>query len=133
MLDLNSSTLSAVVDQAMTAAAAHPRWLTAINRAVVEVLSNPYLHRQDDGSLLIASPSGRMYSSNGVCQCEAFMFGQPCWHRAAARIVRLHDERQAKKEIDADLTALLTAQRETMDAIHAAQAVAQNAMDELYA
>jgi hypothetical protein len=93
MLNLDPTTLSAVVDQAMRDAADHPRWLNAISRAVVELLSNPYLHRQDDHSLLIASSSSdRIYSANGVCQCEAFHYGRPCWHRAASRLVRLHDE-----------------------------------------
>ena len=39
-------------------------------------------------------PSGECYTSNGVCQCRAFEFKLPCWHRAAARLVRLHDERE---------------------------------------
>jgi hypothetical protein len=50
------------------------------------------------------------------------MLGQPCWHRAAARLVRLHDERQAKAEIDQDQTARRLAYE---------QAVKE--MDELYA
>ncbi len=108
MLNLDCTILSAVVDQAMRDAAGHPRWLTAINRAVVELLSNPYMERQD-GHLLIASPtSGNLYAANGTCQCCAFTGIHPdtgervhkgglaCWHRAAARLVRLHDERQAQ-------------------------------------
>ncbi len=94
MLNLNQEVLNAVVEQACRDAAAHVKWLTAIGRAVVELASNPYLERQD-GHLLIASPSGALYAANGVCQCKAFEFGQPCWHRAAARLVRLHDEREA--------------------------------------
>ena len=101
MLNLNPITLSQVVDEAMRAAADHPRWLTAISRAVVELLSNPYLHRQEDHSLLIASSSSeRIYSANGVCQCQAFAHNQPCWHRAAARLVRRHDEAQARHDVD---------------------------------
>lgn len=101
MLNLDCTIFSAVVDKAMQDAAAHPRWLTAINRAVVECLSNPYMERGDHG-LIIGSESGKCYAANGICQCTAFTYGQPCWHRAAARLVRLHDERQAKAEIDAD-------------------------------
>jgi hypothetical protein len=95
MLNLDCTIFSQVVDAAMQAAADHPRWLAAINRAVVEALSNPYMERGDDSSLIIGSPSGKVYTSNGICQCTAFDYGQPCWHRAAARLVRLHDERQA--------------------------------------
>lgn len=93
MLNLDTTILSAVVDKARQDAAAYPRWLAAIARAEVELVSNPYIARQDD-YLLIASPSGAIYTANGSCQCQAYTNGKPCWHRAAARLVRLHDERQ---------------------------------------
>jgi SWIM zinc finger len=102
MLNLNVTVLSQVVDQAMTDAADHPRWLTAITKAVVELLSNPLICRQD-GHLLVASKSTTaIHSANGTCTCEAFRFGKPCWHRSAARLVRLHDEAQAKLETARD-------------------------------
>ena len=41
MLNLNPTTLAAVVDKARTDAAEHPRWLAAIDRAVVELVQNP--------------------------------------------------------------------------------------------
>lgn len=94
MLNLNSSTLAAVVEKAAHDAANHPRWLTAIGRAIVELDSNPYMERAAYGGLIIGSPSGQCYTSNGVCQCAAYTHGQACWHRAAARLVRLHDERE---------------------------------------
>jgi hypothetical protein len=91
-LNLNSSTLQAVADKALIDAAAHPRWVVAIGRALIELESNPYLERAAHGGLIIGSSSGQCYSSNGVCQCQAYTYGQPCWHRACARLVRLHDE-----------------------------------------
>jgi hypothetical protein len=120
MLNVNVTTFSAVVDQAMRDACAHPRRLAAINRAVVEVLSNPYMERDPDhGGILIGSTSGRVYAANGVCQCEAYAHGFPCYHRAAARLVRLHDQQLAKAEIDADISAR--------------QAEAQRQLDECFA
>jgi hypothetical protein len=95
MLNLNQETLAAVVEKAAHDAADHPRWLTAIGRAILELDSNPYIERNDHGGLIIGSPSGECYAANGVCQCRAFEFKIPCWHRAAARLVRLHDEREA--------------------------------------
>jgi hypothetical protein len=93
MLNLNSSTLQAVADKAIVDAAAHPRWIAAIGRALVELDANPWIARITDGhGLLIGSPSGSVYAANGVCQCRAFDHGHACWHRAAARLVRLHDE-----------------------------------------
>jgi uncharacterized Zn finger protein len=44
--------------------------------------------------LIIGSSWGKCYAANGICQCTAFEFGHACWHRAAARLARLHDERQ---------------------------------------
>jgi hypothetical protein len=101
---LNVTTLSQVVDKAMQDAAQSPRWLAAINRAVVELVSNPYISRQDGHLLIASSSSDNIYSANGLCQCISYtgidpqsgrrihQGGQPCWHRAAARICRLHDE-----------------------------------------
>jgi hypothetical protein len=95
MLNLNTQTLAAVVEKATHDAANHPRWLQAIARAIVELESNPWITRGDLHGLIIGSTSGKCYTSNGVCQCTAFEFGRPCWHRAASRLVRLHDEREA--------------------------------------
>ncbi len=92
MLNLNPTTFAAVVDKARTDAAEHPRWLAAIDRAVVELVQNPWIERGELHGVMIASPSGNLYSANGTCQCRAHAYGNPCWHRAAARLVRLHDE-----------------------------------------
>jgi len=94
MLNLNLSTLAAVVDQARTDAADHPRWLHAIDRAVVELVENPWIERGElHGIIVASSTSGNLYAANGTCQCTAYQYGRPCWHRAAARLVRLHDEK----------------------------------------
>jgi hypothetical protein len=95
MLNLNVTTLAAVVDQALLDAAAHPRWVVAIGRAVLELNTNPWIERGDLHGLIIGSPSGKCYAANGTCQCTAYEFKNPCWHRAAARLVRLHDEKLA--------------------------------------
>lgn len=132
MLNLNCTVLSHVTDQAMTAAADHPRWLNAINRAVVEVLSNPWVERDaEHGGLLIGSPSGKCYAANGVCQCEAFSFNKPCWHRAAARLVRLHDEHVAAQRTTREQE--LTAYEQYLEERTARWAKAQAEMDELFA
>src|SRR5262249_11459700 len=98
MLTLNPTTLAAVVNSAKLSAAGDQRWLNAIERAAHELSENPYLERQDD-HLLIGSPSGSVYAANGVCQCQAYQNGRPCWHRAAARLVQRHDEAQARTQV----------------------------------
>jgi hypothetical protein len=118
MLNLNSSTLQQVAEKAAQDAAQHPRWLTAIGRALVELDCNPWIARNDHGGLTIGSPSGECYAANGVCQCKAYEHKIPCWHRAAARLVRLHDEalerQQAAPQPDAQRIARkIAAQRAT--------------------
>ena len=95
MLNLNPTTLAAVAEKAAHDAANHPRWLVAIGRAILELDSNPWIERGELHGLIIGSPSGNAYAANGTCSCLAYTHGKPCWHRAAARLVRLHDEREA--------------------------------------
>jgi hypothetical protein len=105
MLNLHSSTLAAVVEQALQDASQYPRWVNAIRRAFEEIDSNPWIERNPSGhGLIIGSPSGTCYSANGECSCPAFAFGRACWHRAAARLVRLHDEREAGEDEDEDIS-----------------------------
>lgn len=122
MLNLDSTTLQAVADQALLDAAAHPRWIAAIGRALLELDGNPWIERGDMHGLIIGSTSGRCYAANGTCQCKAYEFKLPCWHRAAARLVRLHDEAIARQQATKVTTA-----------ISAARAKAQREMDELFA
>ncbi len=61
------------------------RWQRAIAKAKQQLESNPYIHLQADG-LLILSDSLTIYKANGVCQCKAYQQGWPCWHRAAYRL-----------------------------------------------
>lgn len=133
MLNLNSSVLSQVAEQACKDAAQHGRWLVAIGRALVELESNPWIERGDHG-LIIGSTSGKCYAANGICQCKAFEYGQPCWHRAAARLVRLHDEREAAATQLAETVSAIVAppSRPTVAKMIAA-ARARVEMDELFA
>lgn len=130
MLNLNSTTLQAVAEKAAQDAANYPRWLTAIGRALIELDCNPWIERGDHGGLVIGSPSGACYAANGVCQCEAYKFGKkPCWHRAAARLVRLHDEREAAALADKVITVV--EQTKLTRKIAAARATQQ--LNELFA
>lgn len=129
MLHLNLQTLAAVAEKAAHDAANHPRWLTAIGRAILELDSNPYIERNDHG-LLIGSPSGEVYAANGVCQCEAFKFNRPCWHRAAARLVRLHDEREAAAQFTPQIEAAVD---RAFAPLHERLAKARADMAELFA
>ena len=71
------------------------RWINAISKAAAEIENNGVFMtwQADEQSLLIWSQkSNHIYSANGICQCRAFSEKAPCYHRAAARLVRLYIE-----------------------------------------
>ena len=98
-LNLNREILAEVAAESIAKISNAPngkRWVNAIAKAVVMIEENPFIEWQADSrSLLIMSEtSGNIYSANGVCGCRAFEQGQPCKHRAAARLVMRCLERQ---------------------------------------
>jgi hypothetical protein len=85
----------AKIELTITDAGTKKRWVNAIAKAAVEIEQNGVFMtwQEEDHSLLIWSQrSNNIYTSNGVCQCRAFEQGAPCFHRAAARLVRLYME-----------------------------------------
>jgi hypothetical protein len=93
MMNIDQNRMAEVIQEAFNNASGNRRWETAIAKAKQEIEGNPFLH-YDGHALLILSPSNEIYSANGSCQCKAFRNGQPCWHRAAARIVQRYHEAQ---------------------------------------
>ena len=86
MIGIDENRMQEVIQEAFDKVPGSRRWQTAIAKAKQQIEENPYMHF-DGHALLILSPSGEIYSANGSCQCKAFTNGQPCWHRAAARLV----------------------------------------------
>jgi hypothetical protein len=91
----NQQKFNATVKEALTKSANFPRWQNAIGKAVAQIeLHGEFMTwMPETKSLLIWSQdSNDIHAANGVCDCEAFKRGFPCWHRAAARLVRLYME-----------------------------------------
>jgi hypothetical protein len=83
------------VELTVTDAQTKSRWINAIGKAVVEIEENGDFMTWLDGSqslLIWSQKSNNIYTSNGVCQCRAFEQGSPCFHRAAARLIRIYKE-----------------------------------------
>lgn len=60
-----------------------------------------------------SATSGQVYHANGVCQCKATQWSNPCWHRAASKLVRnaihrVRNDDRAKRERARAQTAELT-------------------------
>ncbi len=86
------------VELTVTDAQTKRRWVRAIAKAAFEIGENGdfMTWMEEDKSLLIWSQkSNNIYAANGVCQCRAFEQGAPCFHRAAARLVRIYKEMES--------------------------------------
>jgi len=87
--DLLDNLVSAV-DRARVNAQDDPRWLRAIDAGWDWLLQQDELsYNAATHELVVQSATGSgEYRANGACQCRAAELDRPCWHRAAARIVR---------------------------------------------
>jgi hypothetical protein len=91
MMNIDHSKMQEVAQAAFDKVADSRRWQVAIVKARQQIEENPYLHFDGD-ALLILSPSGEIYNTNVSCQCKAYAKNQPCWHRAAARLIKRYNE-----------------------------------------
>ena len=85
----------AKIELTVTDAGMKKRWINAIAKATAEIEANGVFmtYQPEDHSLIIwRQKSNNIYTANGVCQCRAFEQGAPCFHCAAARLVRLYME-----------------------------------------
>lgn len=88
MISVNEMKLAAVVESALASVSGNKRWTNAIMRAEQLLTSgNPYIHFTGD-ALVMLSESGEIYTANGICQCKAYVGGQPCKHRAAYKLMK---------------------------------------------
>lgn len=86
----DDKTLAQLTEAALQQAGGGRRWRNAFARAAGMIRGGAIMH-WTGGSLLVLSESGRVYEAGAACQCEAFLRGRPCKHRAAYRLVRLYN------------------------------------------
>lgn len=95
MLDINEEAMRTVAQEAFDKAQGDGRWQRAIAKAVEQIRENPYIHFDGAAALILSPESNEIYTANGTCQCKAFENGhRPCWHRAAARLLKRYHERR---------------------------------------
>jgi hypothetical protein len=82
--------LAQLMDAALRQSGGGWRWHNAFARAAGMIRGGALMH-WTGGSLLVLSDSGRVYEAGASCQCEAFLRGRPCKHRAPYRLVRLYN------------------------------------------
>lgn len=69
------------------------RWQNAIDKAVAGVVSGWWVVTELADCVAITTEQGQTYFANGKCSCRAYELGQPCKHRALARLIDLYNER----------------------------------------
>lgn len=92
-MEINKIKAAAKIAKAKTS---DRRWINAIDKAVAGVESGWWIITELSGCLAITTETGKTYFANGACQCKAFENGQPCKHRALARLVEI--ARELKEE-----------------------------------
>jgi hypothetical protein len=90
-MTFNISKFNAVVEEAK-AKTSDRRWLSAIDKAQAGVISGWWIVTELFDGILVTTERGESYHANGVCSCRAFDLGQPCKHRALARLIDLYNE-----------------------------------------
>ncbi len=96
-MNLNEAKLNQVIETAKGAIAGNKRWMNAINRAAEMLLTNDFIHVQEDGTLILWSESGEVYTAGRECRtdqglCPAYAKGFPCKHRAAYKLMQRYNE-----------------------------------------
>ncbi len=86
---MNRQTVAAALAAARTEAAEHRLWITAINRAALNLEACPWAFDGETLRIASATTKGTRYTvSPEGCECKAAQDGRPCWHRAAWRLLR---------------------------------------------
>ncbi len=91
-VELEQEYIITAVNNALERVGDDVRWRRAIEKAAAWIMQQDSLVYDGDTSELIGVNSAtgdRVYSPSPLsCQCEAFAKNAPCWHRAAALLVK---------------------------------------------
>jgi hypothetical protein len=94
------------------------RWINAIDKAVAGVESGWWIITELAHGIAVTTECGNTYFANGCCQCKAFENGQPCKHRALARLIQIAQEadaaEQAARRCDAIIADIKAIERESL-------------------
>jgi hypothetical protein len=85
-MDINKIKKAAEIAKSKTS---DKRWIAAIDKAVAGVESGWWIVTELAHGVAVTTECGNTYFANGSCQCKAFTNGQPCKHRALARLVEI--------------------------------------------
>lgn len=114
LIALDHDALVSAYDAAKAKCADDPRWLSALQSAyeyLSELAVNGLpveLDETDHLRVESRTRPGTFYWANGTCSCRAAQVGNPCWHRAASRLV------WRTREIQSDIRPAVLKRLETV-------------------
>ncbi len=106
---VNRTTVGAALQDARRQCGQHLRWLNALNRAALNLEACPWQFDGETLRIASATEGGQFHTVDAHgCQCRAFQRGNPCWHRAARRLLIKAAEvaQQTRPSFDAHTAAL---------------------------
>lgn len=87
--NIDRATVAAIVASARERLNDDRRWLNALNKAYQELELNQWLYTGRVLKIKSRSSAKTTYTvTPNQCTCQAFAKGQPCWHRAAAKLLQ---------------------------------------------
>ena len=114
-VELDAEFIVTAVNNAFERVGDDGRWRRAIDKAATWLMAQETLvYDGDTGELVgVNSATGdRVYSPSPLsCQCEAFAKSSPCWHRAAALLVKRAAGLKARAQLE-DVAVRLAAWQE---------------------
>ena len=85
---VNRKAMGKALAQARKVCANNRPWLNAVNRAALNLEACPWQFDGDTLRIASATEGGTFHRVDAHgCDCRAFQKGQPCWHRAAWRLL----------------------------------------------
>jgi hypothetical protein len=114
-VELEGDYIVTAVHNARERVGSDTRWRRAIDKAAVWIVGQDTIVYDGDTSELVgvnSATSDRTYTPSPLsCQCEAFEKSSPCWHRAAALLVKRAAGLKAKAQLE-DVAVRLAAWQE---------------------
>jgi hypothetical protein len=85
---ITTAAIAAALSTARAKVADNARWMTALNKASLEIISTPWVWYGHTLKIKSRTASTVWYTVTATsCGCQAFAKGNACWHRAAFKLL----------------------------------------------
>lgn len=105
MRDLDSDTFDRAVADALNETGGESRQVNAVERAIKMLDNNPHVDFTNGVLLVVSDTSFNVYEVTAdECQCESYLYGKPCKHKAAHDLLSRCDELDRDGQVELAVT-----------------------------